>query len=162
MFFHFKIRNSISKQATRFLIPLKNGYRMSGPVYGASTQSNRLAGSVTVVVDERLPNGNLRVSGTKVIELNQGLEVVSITGIVRQQDIQPDNTINSDRIAMAEIRYAGHCAPNAADDLIVEIVRAEADGGPITVVTSDRGLIERLPAGTAVEGARAFRDRVGW
>ena len=61
-----------------------------------------------------------------------------------------------------EIRYAGHCAPNAADDLIVEIVRAEADGGPITVVTSDRGLIERLPAGTAVEGARAFRDRVGW
>lgn len=74
---------------------------------GASTQSNRLAGSVTVVIEERLPNGNLRISGRKRIELNQGSEVISIAGIVRPRDINPDNTINSDRIAQSEIRYRG-------------------------------------------------------
>ncbi|MEM9468304.1 MAG: RNA-binding protein [Actinomycetota bacterium] len=62
-----------------------------------------------------------------------------------------------------EVRYAGHSAPNAADDLIVEIVNAhEPDDGPITVVTSDRGLRERLAPHVDVQGARAFRDHVGW
>ena len=62
-----------------------------------------------------------------------------------------------------ETRYAGHSAPNAADDLIVEIVASEdpADG-PITVVTSDHGLRARLPAHVGVQGARTFRDHVGW
>ena len=82
---------------------------------GASTQSNRLAGSVSVRVDERLANGNLRVSGSKVIELNQGSEVVSIVGIVRPADIGPDNIINSDRIAESEIRYAGRGELNRAN-----------------------------------------------
>ena len=62
-----------------------------------------------------------------------------------------------------EVRYAGHSGPNAADDLIVEIVRTEHDDeDTITVATSDRGLIERLPAGVTVLGARTFRDRVAW
>lgn len=60
-----------------------------------------------------------------------------------------------------ELRYAGHTNPDAADDVIVDIATADTDG-PTTVVTSDRGLIERLPAGVTIEGARAFRDRVGW
>lgn len=59
-----------------------------------------------------------------------------------------------------ELRYADHSAPDAADDLIVEIVTADPDG--VTVVTSDRGLIERLPAEVAVQGAKAFRHHVGW
>ena len=61
-----------------------------------------------------------------------------------------------------ELRYAGHTAPNVADDLIVEIVNADDDVGAITVVTSDRGLIARLPDGTHIEGAKSFRDRVEW
>lgn len=62
-----------------------------------------------------------------------------------------------------EVRYAGHTAPNAADDVIVEIVAGEdRDDGTITVVTSDRGLRARLPARVEVRGARAFRNHVGW
>ncbi len=62
-----------------------------------------------------------------------------------------------------ELRYAGHSRPNAADDLIVDIVTAEdpADG-PVTVVTSDRGLRARLPDHVEVMGARTFRRHVGW
>lgn len=62
-----------------------------------------------------------------------------------------------------ELRYAGHSRPNAADDLIVEIVTAENPSGElITVVTSDRGLIDRLPGHVRIEGAKSFRDRVEW
>ena len=46
------------------------------------------------------------------------------------------------------------------DAMIVELVTADPDD--VTVVTSDRGLIDRLPAGVAVEGAKAFRHHVGW
>ncbi|MEM9204361.1 MAG: NYN domain-containing protein [Actinomycetota bacterium] len=62
-----------------------------------------------------------------------------------------------------ELRYAGHTRPNAADDVIVSIVADEdpADG-LITVVTSDRGLRERLPRHVAIDGARTFRNHVGW
>ena len=80
-----------------------NGFSGSGE----SQQSNSLAGSVSVTVVGRQPNGNLLIQGQKKIELNQGSEIVSIAGIVRPEDITTTNTVNSDRIAHAQITYAG-------------------------------------------------------
>lgn len=74
---------------------------------GASTQSNTLSGSVTVVVTRVLPNGNLVVRGEKQLSLNQGTERVMLEGIVRPVDIGTANTVSSDRVANARIRYAG-------------------------------------------------------
>lgn len=72
---------------------------------GASTQSNRLQGDITVTVAQRLPNGNLLVRGQKWIAINQGKEYVRIQGIVRPIDINPDNTISSQKVADAMIAY---------------------------------------------------------
>jgi len=77
---------------------------------GRSAQSNRLAGSLTVTVIQRLPNGNLVVQGQKNMRLNQGDELVQIQGIVRQADINPDNTILSSKVADARIAYGGRGA----------------------------------------------------
>jgi flagellar L-ring protein precursor FlgH len=74
---------------------------------GTSAQSNRLQGSVTVTVMQRLPNGNLVVQGAKNLRLNQGDELVQVQGIVRAGDIAPDNTIPSSRVADARIVYGG-------------------------------------------------------
>lgn len=74
---------------------------------GSSAQSNRLQGSVTVTVMQRLPNGNLVVQGAKNLRLNQGDELVQVQGIVRAADIFPDNTIPSSRVADARIVYGG-------------------------------------------------------
>ena len=74
---------------------------------GASTQSNRLEGDITVTVAERLSNGNLLVRGQKWISINQGQEYVRIQGIVRPIDIDPDNTISSLNVADAMITYGG-------------------------------------------------------
>ncbi|KRG64352.1 flagellar basal body L-ring protein [Stenotrophomonas humi] len=77
---------------------------------GNSAQSNRLQGSVTVTVIQRLPNGNLVVQGQKNLRLNQGDELVQIQGVVRAADIAPDNTISSSKVADARIAYGGRGA----------------------------------------------------
>ncbi|MGB5211123.1 MAG: flagellar basal body L-ring protein FlgH [Gammaproteobacteria bacterium] len=74
---------------------------------GSSSQSNKLDGEISVTITRVYPNGNLHVSGDKWITLNQGREFVRITGVVRHQDILPDNTVESSRVADAQIIYSG-------------------------------------------------------
>lgn len=62
-----------------------------------ANQSNSLTGSITVTVAEVLPNGILRVRGEKWITLNNGDELIRISGLVRRDDVGPDNTVPSDR-----------------------------------------------------------------
>ena len=56
------------------------------------------------------------------------------------------------------VEFAGSSARDAADDRIVELLGDEPPA--TTVVTSDRGLIARLPAGVATIGAGTFRRRL--
>lgn len=74
---------------------------------GDSNQSNSLNGTITVTVTQIYPNGNLFIRGEKWITLTQGDEFIRISGIVRPQDITPDNTLTSSRIADARITYSG-------------------------------------------------------
>jgi flagellar L-ring protein precursor FlgH len=74
---------------------------------GSSSQSNQLSGQLTVTVAQRLGNGNLLVRGQKWLTINQGQELVRISGIVRAQDIAQDNSVLSTRVADARITYAG-------------------------------------------------------
>ncbi|UJF18023.1 flagellar basal body L-ring protein FlgH [Vibrio sp. SS-MA-C1-2] len=76
----------------------------------ASSQGNSLTGSITVTVYDVLPNGVLRIRGEKWLKLNQGDEFIRLTGNVRVDDIQSDNTLSSQRIADARITYAGRGA----------------------------------------------------
>ena len=53
---------------------------------------------------------------------------------------------------------------NAADDHIVELARVERNTGDrdVTVVTSDKGLRQRLPTSVDVIGAGRFRELIGY
>ena len=73
----------------------------------SSSQQNTLQGAITVVVQEVLPNGLLRVMGEKSLTLNQGEEFVRVRGFVRATDVDADNRISSQRIANARIAYSG-------------------------------------------------------
>jgi flagellar L-ring protein precursor FlgH len=84
---------------------------------GSSTQSNSLAGSLTVTVMDVQANGNLVVQGDKTVQLNQGDETVHIAGVIRQADIQTDNTVTSDKIADARISYSGKGAVASANKM---------------------------------------------
>lgn len=70
-------------------------------------QSNSLQGNITVTVAEIMPNGNLIVRGEKWMTLNRGDEFIRISGIVRPDDVAPDNTVLSTRLANAKISYSG-------------------------------------------------------
>ncbi|MAA76323.1 MAG: flagellar basal body L-ring protein FlgH [Salinisphaeraceae bacterium] len=87
-------------------ISSENGFSGSG----ASSQSNQLDGSVTVTVVDVLNNGNLVVQGEKWITINQGQEFVKLRGVIRPDDINPDNSVASTRIAQAKITYNGRGA----------------------------------------------------
>lgn len=72
-----------------------------------SSQSNSLSGLITVTIADVLPNGNLVVRGEKWLTLNQGEEYIQISGIVRPQDISPNNSILSTQLGDARITYSG-------------------------------------------------------
>lgn len=75
---------------------------------GASDQSNSLTGDVSAVVVGVYPNGNLAIRGEKMLTLNQGEEVIQISGVIRPEDILSNNSILSSRVADAKITYAGN------------------------------------------------------
>ena len=71
-----------------------------------STQQNALSGALTVIVQEVLPNGLLRVAGEKNMTLNQGEEFVRLKGYIRAADVDADNQVSSLRVANARIAYS--------------------------------------------------------
>jgi len=74
---------------------------------GSADQSNELSGEITVTIADVLTNGNLLVRGEKWIGINQGREFIQLEGIVRPEDVRPDNTVLSQRVANAYIHYGG-------------------------------------------------------
>ena len=92
------------------LIPeglLAGGARNSFSGSGSARQENRLTGEFTVFVTSVLPNGALAVAGDRRITLTRGEEQVQLTGVVRPEDIGPDNRVASTRVADARLRYTG-------------------------------------------------------
>lgn len=72
-----------------------------------AAQSNNLIGDVAVSVVNVWPNGTLEIRGEKWITLNRGDEFIRISGLVRPEDVTPDNTVLSTKVANARIAYSG-------------------------------------------------------
>jgi flagellar L-ring protein precursor FlgH len=62
---------------------------------------------VSVTVTEVLANGNLMVRGEKQLALTEGTEIIQVSGIIRPDDVSPNNTVLSRRLANAQIAYRG-------------------------------------------------------
>lgn len=83
----------------------KNDAKYNGKGENLRQGSVRARMSCTVI--DLKPNGDLVIEGTRVIGISGDRETITVTGVVRQKDILPDNSVESYLIADAEIHYTG-------------------------------------------------------
>ncbi len=81
---------------------------------GESFRDGTFSAKMSVTVIAVKENGDLIIQGSRTIGLSGDRETMNLTGIVRQKDISPNNTIDSYLIADAEISYVGKGETSAA------------------------------------------------
>ncbi len=74
-----------------------------GKVDRAETVSFKMA----AVIVQVLPNGNLVVQGRQEVRVNYEVRELVVAGIVRPEDIRPDNSVQHDKIAELRVGYGG-------------------------------------------------------
>ena len=74
---------------------------------GSTTRGSSLTTKMTTRVVEELPNGILKIEGKQNITVNGEEQEIVVSGLIRTQDISPDNTILSTYVADAEISFKG-------------------------------------------------------
>ncbi len=74
---------------------------------GETSRQTKVLSTMTCTVVDSLPNGNLRIRGKRMIKVNGEDQIITLSGIVRPEDIDGANSIVSTRVADARITYYG-------------------------------------------------------
>lgn len=74
---------------------------------GNTTRDGSLVLTISTHIEDILPNGNLVVRGRKQIRVNDEVSVITLSGVIRRDDVTPDNSITSSRIANMQIDVKG-------------------------------------------------------
>ncbi len=74
---------------------------------GTTVRKENLIASLTAQVVEVYPNGNLKIRGGKEIQVNNEVQIIYMTGIIRPVDIMANNTVDSKHVLNAKISYTG-------------------------------------------------------
>ncbi len=74
---------------------------------GSTTRQENLVATISTQVVEVLPNGNLRIDGSKNVVVNNENQIIRLSGIVRPADVSARNVVDSQHILDARIAYTG-------------------------------------------------------
>ena len=91
----------------RLFRPISTGSNSSVSGDGKTSQSSSMAATLTVIVKQVLANGNLVIEGHRTLITNKQTQTFTLSGVVRQADIKPNNTIASSQIAEMDVKMDG-------------------------------------------------------
>lgn len=74
---------------------------------GQTSRSSNVQARIAAWVTEVLPNGNLTIKGNHKVEVNDEVQEITITGVVRPKDISGANTVYSYQVANASLSVRG-------------------------------------------------------
>jgi flagellar L-ring protein precursor FlgH len=77
---------------------------------GQTERGSRVQASIAARVHKLLPNGDLFIEGTKVLMVNDEELHIYVSGVVRPEDIEQDNSVASGLIADAQVEFTGRGA----------------------------------------------------
>ena len=96
---------------TRAAGPLANLAGLSGDTQlsgqGTTSRVTTLNTTLTARVTHVLPNGGLVVEASKDIQINAERQTITVRGVVRPADIDPTNSVQSNRLGQLEVRVNG-------------------------------------------------------
>ena len=86
---------------------IKAGLGMGFDGQGSSDRNGHVRAYVSAVVIRVLPNENLYINGKREIKVNNETQYITLSGIIRPEDISPMTEISSTFVANANITYSG-------------------------------------------------------
>ena len=89
----------------------RNDYNLGGSdTYagvGRTSRKSKVQTTMSAVIVQILDNGNLYIVGEHTVHVNNEKEIIQISGVIRQDDISPENEVLSHQIANAKISIKG-------------------------------------------------------
>jgi len=113
-------KNSVTALAglTRAAGPWANLANVSGDTelagQGTTSRTTTLSTTLTARITHVLPNGGLVVEASKDIQVNSEHQLITVRGVVRPADIDPTNSVQSDRLGQLEVHIDGKGVVNDA------------------------------------------------
>ena len=74
---------------------------------GDTTRTSAVTTKISAVVVKILPNGNLVIAGEHRVEVNDEVQTIEISGMVRPNDVSLQNTVYSYQVAAADVSVKG-------------------------------------------------------
>ncbi len=81
---------------------------------GSTSRQTSVTTTLTGHVTHVMPNGNLVIEGTKEVAVNSERQRVWLRGVIRPADLNPDNSVSSNRVALMDLRVNGRGVVNDA------------------------------------------------
>jgi flagellar L-ring protein precursor FlgH len=101
----FGLENSVSGLDLGNLVDAESSNSSAGT--GSVNRSEQLETNIAAIVTQVLPNGNLVIEGRQEVRVNFEVREMIVAGVVRPEDIESENIIDSSKIAEARISYGG-------------------------------------------------------
>ena len=99
---YFGLENTL-KKIFRVDVDAKSKFEGKGDI----NRSDKVTAQISARVVKVLDNGSLLIEGRRAVAVNDEVQFLVVSGIVRAEDVSADNTVRSTQVADAEVRMEG-------------------------------------------------------